>query len=229
MTHGWKWGVPLAALLVLATPADAETLLRLSQQAQVMVRPDTLGASLRIEADAAAASAAQAQVNQQTARALELAKQAPHVVATTGSYNVWHATQPADRWHAVQSVELRGTDGPAMLALVGQLQGQGMAVQQLAWRLSPEASRKALSEATATALKALRARADEAAGILGLRFLEFREVRLDGNPPPPRILPMMAMAAAPMAKPAPPPVAQSEDITIEATVGADAVLVPKQP
>jgi len=164
-------------------------------------------------------------VNAQTAKAIAVARQAAHVVATTGSYNVWHATQPTARWHAVQTVDLRGTDGPAMLALVGELQDQGMAVQQLGWRLSPQAARKALSEATREALKALRARADEAAGILGLRFLEFREVRLDGNPPAPR--PMLAMAMSRDAKAA--PVAETEDITIEANVGADAVLVPAQP
>ncbi len=232
MSRTWKCSALAAALLAMAPlaapPAQAETLLRLTQQARVMVHPDTLAASLRIEAEAPTASAAQAQVNAQTAKAIALAKTAPQVVATTGSYNVWHATRPSDRWHAVQTVQLRGTDGPAMLELVGQLQADGMAVQQLAWQLSPAASRKALSEATAEALKALRARATEAAGLLDLRFVEFREIRLDGNQPAPRAMPMLAMAANAGAA-APPPVAETEDVTITATVGADAVLAPKHP
>jgi uncharacterized protein YggE len=116
-----------------------------------------------------------------------------------------------------------------MLELVGQLQGEGMAVQQLAWQLSPAASRKALSEATAEALKALRARATEAAGLLDLRFVEFREIRLDGNQPTPRVMPMLAMAANARTAAAPPPVAETEDVTVTATVGADAVLAPKHP
>jgi predicted secreted protein len=234
MPRAWKYCALAAALLAAAPlaaapPAHAETLLKLTQQARVMVHPDTLSASLRIEADSPTASDAQAQVNAQTARAIALAKQAPHVVATTGTYNVWHVTNPNDRWHAVQTVQLRGTDGPAMLTLVGELQGAGMAVQQLTWQLSPEASRKALSEATAKALKALRARATEAAGLLDLRFVEFREVRLDGNPPTPRVMPMMTMAANARGNAAPPPVAEAEDVTVTATVGADAVLAPKHP
>jgi uncharacterized protein YggE len=115
-----------------------------------------------------------------------------------------------------------------MLALVGALQGQGMAVQQLAWQLSPAARRKAEREATAKALKTLAARATEAAGLLGLRFVEFREVRLDGTRPAPRPMPMM-MAAPASARTAPPPVAETEDVTVTASVGADAVLAPQQP
>jgi predicted secreted protein len=229
MTRAWTRGA-LAAALFAAAPlaAHAETLLKLSQDARVMVHPDTLAATLRIEADRPTASEAQARVNEQTAKAIALARKAPHVVATTGSYSVWHQTQPTDRWHAAQTVQLRGTDGPAMLALVGELQGQGMAVQQLAWQLSPEARRKAQSEATAKALKTLTARATEAAGLLGLRFVEFREVRLDGAQPTPRPMPLM-MAAPAGARAAPPPVAETEDVTVTASVGADAVLAPKQP
>lgn len=219
-------GLCLAAALA-ASPAAAETLLRLSQQARVQVRPDTLEASVRIEAEAASAAEAQSRVNAQTARAVAQARKAEKVVATTGSYNVWHATQPTAIWHAVQTVSLRGTDGPAMLALVGSLQQQGMAVQQLGWRLSPAATRKAQAEATKRALQALRARAEAAAAVLGLRFVEFREVRLDGNAPSPGPQPKFAMAMARGA--ASPPVAETEDITIEASVGADAVLVPAQP
>jgi predicted secreted protein len=213
------------SLAAAARPAAAETRLRLSEQARVQVRPDTLAATLRIEAESATASDAQSRVNAQTAKAIALARQADKVVATTGAYNVWRATQPSPRWHAVQTVELRGGDGPAMLALVGTLQDQGMTVQQLGWRLSREAARKAQSEATKDALRALRARAEEAAGILGLRFVEFREVRLDGNPPSPRPVPQMAMALGRGG--AAPPVAETEDIAVEASIGADAVLVPR--
>lgn len=224
----------LAALAApaLAAPATAETLLRLTQQAQIAVHPDVLAATLRVEADAATAAEAQARVNAQATRALAEARAAAGIVAETGSYNVWHQTQPTPRWHAVQSIALHSPaphngDGPALLRLVGTLQQQGMTLQGLSWRLSPEASRKAQHEATARALSRLRARAEEAATLLGLRFLSFREVRLDANPPSPRPLPMFAMARA--APAAPPPVAQSEDITVEASVGADAILGPVKP
>ncbi len=89
----------------------------------------------------------------------------------------------AGRWQASQTVSLHSGDGAALLKLVGELQQMGLAVNQLAWQLAPETARKARHEATADALRALRGRADEAAGLLGLQFNSFKEVRLE-NPPP---------------------------------------------
>ena len=70
------------------------------------------------------------------------------------------------------------------------------------------------------ALRTLRARVDEAAGILGLRFASFKEVRLNGVPP----RPMPQRRAMPMAASVTPPVAQAQDVDIDATVEADAIL-----
>jgi uncharacterized protein YggE len=234
-------GLAWAMLLALAGPATAaDTLLRLSETAQVMVRPDELVVSLRAEATAPAATEAQARVNTAIARALEQVKQVAGVTATTGGYNVWNQTPPRDRaapgreeWRASQTLDLKASDlktgapktgdGAALLGLVGVLQAQGLAVDRLSWQLAPATARRSRAEATRLALGALRARADEAAGILGLRFDSFREVRLDNVRPAP-VPVMRAMAAATAA---PPPRAEAEDLAVEASVEADAVLVPR--
>jgi uncharacterized protein YggE len=211
-----------ALLSVLLIPAaHAQTLLRLSESARVTARPDEPAATLRFEVDAADAASAQSRVNAAMAKALAEAKGTPGIIATTGGYQVWRTTQPAVRWRASQSLELRGDDGARVLALVGSLQGQGLAVQGLSWRLKPETARARQAEATKLALGNIRARAEEAAAVLGLKFDSFREVRLNGTNPSPRPVLMRAMAApAPMAE----PVAESEDVQIEASVEADAVL-----
>ncbi|MGH7210172.1 MAG: SIMPL domain-containing protein, partial [Acetobacteraceae bacterium] len=84
----------------------------------------------------------------------------------------------------------------------------------------PEATRTTRAAALRQAISGLRARAEEAAGLLGLRFASFRTVRL--NPEPQRVFPMMTRAAA-----APPPNVEQGPLEVSATVTAEAVLVGK--
>jgi predicted secreted protein len=208
----------------LPAAAHAETLLRLSETAHVQVAPDEIVAALRYEASAPTPAEAQARVNTAIGKALDDAKQVAGITSSTGSYQVWQKNQSTGPWSAAQTITLKGSDGAEMLKLVGLLQGQGLGLQQLAWQVSPARAREAQAEATKMALGTLRTRAEEAAAVLGLRFTQFREVRLDGTRPVP-IPRMMAMAAAS----APMPHAEGQEQEIEATVEADAVLVPIQP
>jgi uncharacterized protein YggE len=217
--------VTLILGILLAGPAAADTLLHLSESARVMVHPDELAASLRAEAVAATAAEAQTQVNAAMAGALALAHQVAGVSVTTGFYTVWPQTEPArpaeqQPWRASQTLELRGGNGAVLLTLVGALQQSGLAVSQLGWQMAAKTARHARAEATRQALSGLRARAEEAAGVLGLHFDSFREVRLD-DAPRPHPMPMRAMAASPAAAP---PSAEAEDVPVEAGVEADVVL-----
>jgi len=112
--------------------------------------------------------------------------------------------------------------GPALLSLVGALQRQGLAVQQLGWRLSAQAARAAREQAQRQALGGLRKRAEEAAGLLALRFASFRTVRLTPEPPP--VVPLRAALAV-----APGPSVEQGPVEVTATVTAEAVLAPAQP
>ncbi|HTW26018.1 MAG TPA: SIMPL domain-containing protein [Acetobacteraceae bacterium] len=211
----------LGAALLLPASAQAETLLRLSSTATVSVQPDELAASLSAQATAAAARQAQARVNQAVGTALEAAHAVAGVQVATGSYQVWHVTEPHEQWQASQSITLSSHDGDSLLGLVGKLQAQGLAVNELAWRLSPGLEQRSHDEATRRAVTRLRGRAVEMAALLGLRFDSFREVRLTPEAPPPMPRAMMAMAAMPA------PHAESGQVEVSATVEADAVLVPK--
>lgn len=227
----------LFAFLALSFPplatAHADTLLKLAETGSVSVRPDQITAILRAEATAGTAAEAQQRVNAMMTAAVSHARQTQGVTVTTGGYNVWRSTPPpqsaspprAASWQASQTLEVRGSDGPAMLALVDTLQQSGLATARLAWHLTPEAARLARRQATELAVKALRGRAEDVAGLLGLRFVEFKEVRLDGGRSMP--MPRVMAAAAPVATGAVPPIAEAEDITVEAMVEADAVLAPR--
>ncbi|MEA2768875.1 MAG: hypothetical protein QOD93_1837 [Acetobacteraceae bacterium] len=121
---------------------------------------------------------------------------------TTQASAIRYSVAPTDdkrtMWTAHLTLELRGSEGPAL-------------------------RRKAHDEATTGALKELQARAASVAETLGLHVEHTQDVRLDGPGYQPRPLyPAMAMAAR--AIPAPQATASPEDATAE--VSADYILRP---
>ena len=220
-----------AAPAALAQPAPGvtplpETALHLGETAEVMRAPDEVVATLRAEARAATAAAAQEAVNRAIAAALDRARTVAGVRVATGGY--WtNRIEDGRAWQASQQVTLRAANAAALLELTGALQQQGLAVSQLHWQLTRETARTAREEASQIALDALRRRAEAVAGQLGLQVVGLREVRIDAPDRSPR--PMMAMAAAPRAASAAaaPPVTVAEDVVVAATVEAVAILRPR--
>jgi len=222
----------LAAALSLAAAAlpgaawAEDTKLSLTEGGMVMVHPDELDAVLRAEATAPNAAQAQREVNAAMADALAAAKQVGGVTAGTGGYNVFRdGSAKPERWQASQALNLSSKDGAALLTLVGALQQKGLAISDLHWQLADETEAKARDQALRKALSALRARADEVAGLLGLNFLRYEQLRVDMQTPV-RPMPRMMAATASMAA-APPPSAEGQDVPVRVTVSAEAVLVPK--
>lgn len=230
----------LFALLLLpalaaptATPARADeaprTKLRLAESAEIAVRPDELHATLAVEARASTAAAAQAAVNRAMAAALERAHAVPGLVASTGGYQVWRSGERSTAtpaWQASQTLELTAKDAAPLLELAGTLQGQGLAVRQLGWRVSRDLYRSTRERATEQAVQGLTARAERMAGLLGLAFERFASVELDAqSPPSPRFRAMPAPMAA--AASAPPPVVEAEEVRIGASVSGEALLRPR--
>ena len=138
--------------------------------------------------------------------------------------NAGATPQSPDHWRASQSLDLTSRDSAPLLTLVGTLQHNGLAIDALNWRLSREAERAAHDKAMRLAIAALRGKAQQAAGLLDLRFVSFKQVRLGAPalPPMPRFAGAVSMMAA-----AAPPNAVAADVPVSATVEADAVLAPK--
>jgi uncharacterized protein len=221
----------LWATLLWTSAACAETLLHLTDTETISVAPDELTASLNAQATSDNPADAQQRVNAEMTDALAQARKVSAVTAATGAYGVWQVSPtPQDkreRWRANQTLELTSHDSAALLTLVGTLQHGGLAIGNLNWSLSRTAERKAHDEATRQALTALRGKAEQAAGLLGLRFDSFKQVTLNGTMPmpTPRFAGAVAMAAS--APASAPPNAVASDVPVSATAEADVILLPK--
>lgn len=217
------WLAAVLLLLPLAAGAQ-ETRLTLMETGMATRVQDVPMASLRVEARAATAAAAQQQVNRAMAVALEEARRTAGVLATTtGAY-----TQRVDdnkAWLAVQVLNLRGGEGAALAELVGSLQLRGLALNELGWQLSEDAQRALRDEATRQGLSALRARAGLVAAELGMSVSRIERVALDTSldQPAPRMAAMAARAAAPA-----PPSNVPTEATVTTRISAEIILVPRQ-
>jgi uncharacterized protein len=226
----------IAALTLLApTPALAAdisappgvTVIHLTERAERLMARDRLRAGLAVEVTGPVAQQVQAEINRRMEAALAKAKSVSTVKAETGGYSVYPERNPGKPplWHGQQTLNL-SSDAPAdLLALVGDLQQQGLATQGLTFEVAQESLRKAEDGLTADALSVLRQRADKVAGDLGMTVQQIRDVSVgnaEGGARPP--MPMMRAAAA--AAPAP-PVAEPGDAQVSVSVQAEIWLAPK--
>jgi uncharacterized protein len=232
-------GAALVAALPAATrPAPAEpaaehaetTVLRLAETAERTVKRDRLRVDLRAEASGPDARRVQAEINKRMSAALERARAVASVKPETRGYAVWEErpqNAPA-RWRGSQILSLTGRDPGELLALAGELQGDGLAMSGMSYEVAPETARGLQDDLTNEALVRLKQRAEAIAASLDLTVVRFREVRVgnvDGGRPPP--MPMQRMRAEAAAMPA--PVGEPGDATVQVTVDADVVLTPVEP
>jgi predicted secreted protein len=221
------------ALMLVTVPTLAvraqETILHLAETATIMVPPNELFATLRAEAHHTKSAEAQARVNTLVRDATALAKDAKGIAVSTGAYSVWRIAPTqndwSERWQASQAIRLVGSEPTTLLTLIGQLQSQGLTLAELQWRLTRDTARASRREATNRALAGLRARAEEAAEILGLRFTHFRAVRLDGAEPV--AMPRPALLTTSRTSDATAPIAEPADHPVTAQAQAEAVLLPR--
>lgn len=213
--------------LAADVPSGA-TELDLTQMATRTMAPDRIRAILRIEVKGANARQVQAELNQRMAAALDQAKAVAAVKSETGAYSINRDFNGKDRdvWHASQTLILSSADFAAVLALAGDLQGAGLLMSGMIFFLAPETLKAAESELTATALAALRARADEVAKDLGMTLDHYKTIGV-GNASAP-VMRGRELFAPASAAPVPPPAVQAGDATITLDVTAVIVLVPSK-
>ena len=208
-------------------PAETGTEIHLTQTAQMEVTRDRLHARLRAEAEDVDAAKAQAAVNHAMDKALTAAKGASAVKAETAGYSVYQE-QPEPKtappkWRASQGLVLTGADFPAILALAGRLQGDGLLLEGLDFDVAPETVRAAEDTLTAEALAGLRTRADKIASELKMKIVRIKSIQVGntGLPGPVFFKAARMNAMAPAA--APPPVAEAGTSTL--TLGVDATVL----
>ncbi len=206
-------------------PPVEPTVLELTESARREVPQDELVATLLAHAEAPEPAAAQNTVNRMMKSALDTARKVPGVRESSGTYTVSQQQREGEQplWVAQQQLNVASDDGPALLRLVGELQGAGLTIQDLHWTLSANSRRGIERQLLSEALEALNRTARTAADGLGLRVLGWRRISLTPNEPiPPPYRGRMAMAA-PQAEMAP-PVAAAGLSEVVVTVSAEALL-----
>jgi uncharacterized protein len=209
---------------------DSATVLHLSETADRQIPRDRLHAQLRVDATGAGARQVQAEINKRMASAVDRARAVAGIKIETGGYSVYEDRQPnvAVKWRGSQTLSLTGSDFAQVLALAGDLQGDGLAVSGMVFELAPETARAGQDELTTEALRRLRQRAERIAADLQMTVLRLRSVRVGnvGGDQPQFPFQMRAMTAPAAAMKMPDPVAEGGDARVQVSVEADVLLMP---
>jgi len=223
----------------LNLPPEGTTIINFSATEKRTMPQDLLIASLRIEVDDKTDPAAvQKKINEAMKKALELAKANSKYKVSTGAYSVYKMDRPImvdgahngkydSVWRGSQEITIESKDSTALLETVGKIQGQGFAMNNLAYTLSPEVVDKVRDELMVEALKKLTAKAKIVAETLGKSNVNLVDVNVDtGGPIMPMYKTMMARAEMDMAGAAPmaPPVAEAGETDVSLTVSARALI-----
>jgi uncharacterized protein len=209
------------------TAAPGITIVHLTQRAERLMPRDHLRAGLAVEVSGPVPQQVQAEINRRMDAALQKARQVSTVKPETGGYSVYPQRDPGKPalWHGQQTLNLSSDAAADLLALVGDLQQQGLNTVGLTFEVAPETLRKAEDGLTADALTALRRRAETVASELGLSVQQIRDVTVGNAESGARPMPMAMMRAAGPA--AAPPVAEPGDAEVSVTVQAEVWLAPK--
>lgn len=206
---------------------DDATVLHLTQSAQRTVRQDRLSIELRVEASGVDPARVQATINRRMAAGLEAAHAMSGVEAETRGYSV-RQERPANgpmRWVGAQGLALHGGDAASLLKLAGELQQNGFVMSGMVYDVTPATANSLEDELTAEALARLRDRVTKIADEMKLELRNFKNLQVGNVSGGPRPLAMMRAVAAPAG--APPPSAQAGESTLEVTVSADVVMIPR--
>lgn len=222
-----KHAIAALLLFAFAAAADAQTVLTLSESAERELVQDRLTVSLRAQASAPTAAAAQAETNRHMEAAVARAKTVAGVTVQTGG--AWAHEERVQgrppRWRAVATLDLISSDAAALLALVGGLQESGLAISGMGFDLTREAARAAQDALTDEALARLQMRAARVAAALDRRVAAIKTIRVGETSGGAQ--PRMALRAAAMADAAAAPVAEPGRTNVRIDVEAEILLEPK--
>lgn len=221
---------PVFAQSSQTKPEDTYTRLEISGSGSVKAAPNQLVARFRAESRAKTAAAAQQAVNAQVHQALEQAGKTNDIKAAVLQYSVSESQQDKapSSWIAGQELTFTATDGTALLPLTGQLQGEGLMLEDLSWSLSPENQKALMLEAGKKAVEDLKKQAETLAAPLGLHVVRFTNISVSNGAFPRPVLMMAAMASARGGADSapPPPSSTAEEQTVQARATATVLLAP---
>ena len=185
-------GLATAAEKKPATPTELKiirqvdrTEVQISQQAQRMEARDRIAVRLNVEARGNNARSIQSEINQRMTAAIGKAQSIPAVTVETSSYSVSRPydsqnNSQTDRWRGMQTLSLTSDDFDAVLKLAGELQSDGLVMNDMRFFVAPETLKAAQDELTTAALQMLKDRTSHVASDLGLRIERYKGIAV-GN------------------------------------------------
>ncbi|HTQ99842.1 MAG TPA: SIMPL domain-containing protein, partial [Candidatus Acidoferrum sp.] len=132
---------PAAAEMKIIHQVD-HTEITLSQQAERMEARNRIMVRLMVEAKGSNARQIQLEINKRMTAAIQKAQSRPDITVETGSYSVNRPYNPqldreADRWRGMQLLSLTSDDFDAVLALAGELQSDGLVMNDMRFFVAP--------------------------------------------------------------------------------------------
>ena len=227
VAHPEAWSRILNASLVAASitfPAavaaqpeagiEARPNIEFSAEASHTAANDLGVATLYVESSGDNAAELALEVNQRMVKALEIARAFSSVKAQSGSVSTWpvYAKDGQGRieaWRMRSEIRIESRDLAALSELIGKLQVD-LALSQIAMQPSPETRRKAVEEATVSAIRAFEQRAALIAQTLGKRYRITHMSIGDSGFQPPTPMRMRAGAVGMLADSAPAPLEGGE-------------------
>ena len=161
------------------------TEVQLSQQAERLEARNRIAVKLNVEARGNNARQIQLEINKRMTAAIAKAQSNPAITVETGSYSVSRPynsqnEKETDRWRGMQTLSMTSDDFEAVLKLAGELQGDGLVMNDMRFFVAPETLKAAQDELTTVALKMLRDRTNHVASDLALKIERYKNISI-GN------------------------------------------------
>jgi len=215
--------LPLLLLVpaVQAEPPPPMDRLQLSATASRQVVPDRIQVRLYAQAEGRELPALADEVNRRIRKAVERARREPGLVVESRGYStspIYHDRRRTG-WRVRQTILLRGSDPAAIGKLLGRLQEE-LALEGLAWEISPRLREQVLAGLRREAVDRFRVKARALAKAFGYRGYRLVQASVNdgGRQPGPVPLRAMAMQAERVQPPTLAPGEQRLSVTIAGTV-----------
>ena len=216
---------------------DDSSYLNISVTEQMDVQEDLLMSSVRIEKEGLDPKAVQNEINLIMAKAIKIAKQ-PDISVCTGQYNIYQYNEEQNtsnkekkvkqkKWSGTQVLLLQSKSPEALLAVIGQLQNEGLLIQSLNYTLSNDKRDAIRNSMIESAIAKLKQQATRVGKALGQEYSRFTIINIDtglGLRPPMPIYRSATPALSVMSDIAVMPSAEPGTSTVSITVSATALL-----
>ena len=212
---------PVSAGLATSDGEGSRVSFRVEVQREVT--PDRMRVRLRATAEAETPATVQAEINARMQEAHRFLASHENLTVGTGQYRI----QPVYRkerivaWRGSQDLVLEGGDFVQLADVMGRLQAQGLAVQEVRYLISEPLRRRIESDLVDEAVAAFRARARQLATDFGARRHEVIEASVNAGGHVPPVRPLLRAQALESTVAAPPvlaPGTQRLSVTVSGSI-----------